>query len=118
MLWGRQPAVFGTANHPTVLGINLNTGMAGFVIRDRMQSQSVRLIVHHWLRNQDIGVVVDRPLNVVVLVQDQARGMVVGVFGVGHVGPVHDDDPIARGDQLAAAPFNPMVREPGAPRKT
>ena len=60
----------------------------------------------------------DRPLNVVVLVQDQARGVVIGVFGVGHVGPVHDDDPIARGDQLGGRTVQPIVREPGAPRKT
>ena len=41
-----QPTVFGTANQPPVLGIDLNTGVAGFVIRDRMQSQSVGRIVH------------------------------------------------------------------------
>ena len=56
----------------------------------------------------------DRPLNVVVLVQDQARGVVVGVFGVGHVGPVHD---MITGVPTAAAPFKPMVREPGARKR-
>ena len=58
------------------------------------------ICLSHGLRNQDIGVVVDRPFDVVVLVQDQAGGVVVGVFGIGHVGPVHDDDPVPRSNQL------------------
>ena len=58
------------------------------------------ICLSHGLRNQDIRVVVDRPFDVVVLVQDEARGVVVGVFGVGHVGPVHDDDPVPRSNQL------------------